>query len=157
MPIRSWRFQWLGLAVLAAAVLGAVAVAQSAGGSSLLRNAGLTSAPARYTELSFLRPTLLPEKLPHGKFVITAPFTLHNAEGADHTYDWIVQEIEGAKATTISSGRSRAPAGEVFTVNPHLRVTCRHEGQVRIAVRISNPAQSIGWWAHCLPPGREGA
>jgi hypothetical protein len=154
MRTRGFRLQWLGVVVVVAAVLGAVVLAQTATGSSLLRKAGLTSKPERYTELSFLRPTLLPERFPHGQFVITAPFTLHNAEGAQHTYDWIVQEFDRGKVTRIKSGRSTAPAGEVFTVNPHLRVTCRHTGRVRIVVHIANPPQEIGWWGRCLPPGR---
>jgi len=151
MRSRGWTFQWLAAGLFAAIVIAGVALAQTAAGSSLLRRAGLTDQPPRYTELAFAHPTLLPEKFPDGKFQIHAPFTLHNAEGRGYTYHWIVQEIDGSDATTVASGASHAAKNETFPVDPKLKLECKHAGRVKVVVRIQRPARSIGWWGDCLP------
>jgi hypothetical protein len=151
MRFRGWKIQWLAAGLLAALVIAAVGLAQTATGSSVLSSAGLKAAPVRYTELAFKHPTLLPEKFPDGKFKVHAPFTLHNAEGRSFTYHWIVQEIDGNDATTVASGASHAAKDETFPVNPVMKLECTHAGRVKVVVRLKQPARTIGWWGECLP------
>jgi hypothetical protein len=151
MRSRGWRIQWLAAGLLAGVVIAAVGLAQTATGTSLLRKAGLTEPPPRYTELAFAHPTLLPEKFPDGVFKIRAPFTLHNAEGRDYTYHWIVQQIDGKQARTVAGGASHATADETLPVNPRMKLDCRHPGRMKVIVRIQRPDRSIGWWGDCLP------
>lgn len=151
MRFRGWKIQWLAAGLLAAIAIAAVGLAQTATGSSVLRKAGLKAAPARYTELAFKHPTLLPEKFPDGKFNVHAPFTLHNAEGRSFTYHWIVQQIDGKDAKTVASGASHAAEDETFPVNPVMKLECKHAGRVKVVVRLKQPARTIGWWGDCLP------
>lgn len=152
MRIGSWRFQWLGVAVVAALALAAVGIAQTAAGRSVLRSAGLTAKPSRYTELSFARPMLLPEKFPHGRFKVTAPFTIHNAGDTPRTYHWTVEEIASGRTTAIAHGRVTEDPGIRRAANPRMWLHCSGRERVRVQVRLQDPAESIGWWARCLPP-----
>jgi hypothetical protein len=154
MRTGSWRFQWLAVAIVAAVALAAVGVAQTATGRSLLRKAGLSSPPARYTELAFAHPTLLPEKFPHGRFKVTAPFTIHNVSGARRTYRWTVEEIAGGRSTKIRRGKITLDPGIRRGANPRMWLHCTGPHRVRVQVRLDDPAESIGWWATCLPPAQ---
>jgi hypothetical protein len=151
MRTGSWRLQWILVVVVAALALAAVGIAQTAAGRSLLRKAGLTSPPARYTELAFERPMLLPEKFPHGRFKVRAPFTIHNVDGARRTYRWTVEEIAGGRTTKVAQGDLTEDAGIRRRANPRMWLRCTHAGRVRVQVRLTDPAESIGWWARCLP------
>jgi hypothetical protein len=153
MTMRSgrWRLQWLAAGLLAALIVAAVGLAQTAGGKSVLRKAGLVDKPARYTELSFAHPQLLPEKFPDGRFKIHAPFIVHNNEGRGYTYHWVVLEIDGRTTKRVASGASHGAEGETFPVNPTMKLECTHAGRVHVSVQVQRPARSIGWWADCLP------
>lgn len=153
MRTGSWRLQWLAVALVAALALAAVGIAQTAAGRSVLRAAGLTAKPARYTELSFVRPALLPEKFPHGRFKVTAPFTIHNVGDTPRTYRWTVEEIASGRTTTVARGELTEDPGIRRGANPRMWLHCSTGQQrVRVQVRLQDPAESIGWWARCLPP-----
>jgi hypothetical protein len=125
-----------------------VGVAQTSAGQSLLRRAGLTSKPPAYTELAFSLPEELPEKLPPARVPIHAPFVIHNVADSSRTYSWTFRELQGTRAKVLSTGRLSVAAGGRARANPQLQVTC-HGQRERIELRLSQPAQSIGWWATC--------
>jgi hypothetical protein len=154
MRTGSWRFQWLAVAVVAAAGLAAVGIAQTAAGRSLLRKAGLTAAPARYTELAFAHPMLLPEKFPNGRFKVRAPFTIQNVGRVPRSYDWTVVELAGGRTITVAHGNTSLDPGIRRAANPPMWLHCEGQGRVHVEVRLADPAESIGWWARCLPPGQ---
>lgn len=148
MRNRHWRLQWALACLLGALLLGAVGVAQTSAGQSLLRRAGLTSKPQAYTELAFSLPEELPEKLPPARVPIHAPFVIHNVANSARTYAWTFRELQGTRAKTLATGRQSVAAGGRVRLNPQLHVTCRGPRE-RIELRLSQPAQSIGWWATC--------
>ena len=100
---------------------------------------------------------LLPEKFPHGRFKVHAPFAIHNVGGARHTYRWTVEEVAGGQSTRVAGGQITLEPGVRRSANPGMWLRCTRTGRVRVQVRLSDPAESVGWWANCLPgPGGGG-
>src|SRR3954451_24931768 len=139
MPSRSTR-RVLGAAMLAALVVAAAVVAQTAAGRSLLRDAGLTSPGEHYTELAFARPAQLPKELPRGRSELRVPFTLHNVEGGRREYRWtLTAQRDHRTPARLDSGVERLAPGERAYVRTRGRIDCGG-GRTRIELR--------------LPPGR---
>src|SRR4051794_13193145 len=150
MPSKRTR-RVLGAAMLAALVVGAAVVAQTAAGRSLLHDAGLTSPGEHYTELAFARPAQLPKELPRGESQLRAPFTLHNVEGTSREYRWTLTAArEGGAAARLDSGAERLGPGERAYVRARGRIDCGG-GRTRIELRLDEPRQALGFWTRCAP------
>src|SRR4051812_7287779 len=141
MPSRSTG-RVLGAAMVAALVVGAAVVAQTAAGRSLLRDAGLTSPGEHYTELAFARPAQLPKELPRGRSELRAPFTLHNVEGGRREYRWTLTALrDGQAPAPLDSGAVEMAAGNRAYVRTRGRIECAG-GRTRIELRLTEPRQA---------------
>lgn len=138
----------LKMAVLVAAVVLLVGLAQTAAGHSALKGLGVTAPAQGYTELSFAAVTGLPASLPHRRSSLEVPFTLHNVEGTSRTYRWQIDARFGDKSTSLAQGETKAASGEQVTLEPRVRVACPRR-RVRVEVRLRDPAQAIGFWVRC--------
>ena len=57
----------------------------------------------------------------------------------------------------IGGGQITLEPGVRRSANPGMWLRCTRTGRVRVQVRLSDPAESVGWWANCLPgPGGGG-
>jgi hypothetical protein len=125
------------LAVLVVAV--ALGVAQTAPGRSLLKGAGLTAPPERYTELYFTTPDELPAASRSG----TVSFTVRNDEGAPRNYHWTLRVAGNVQ----DSGQVTVRPQRTAKVRRVVHVSCG--ARVRVEVALTTPSQSIGYWARC--------
>jgi hypothetical protein len=132
----------------AASVLLVVGVMQTAPGRDLLRSAGLSGAPERYTALAFAKPASLPEQLPARRAAIRIPFSLRNEEGRDVVYRWTVVEVGARGRRQIAAGATGLRAGGDVWVRPRGRVACAG-ARTRIEVSLAGMGESIGFWARC--------
>jgi hypothetical protein len=137
----------LGVALVGAIALLALGLAQTSGGGSVLRDAGVTSAPERYTELAFAHPARLPDQLRARRALLRIPFTLHNVGDAPRRYAWSVTSSADGPAG-LAQGAVRAAPDERLRLDPRVRLSCTR-GRVRVAVRLADPALTIGFWARC--------
>ena len=143
----------LGVAAVAAVVLVAITVAQTAFGRSALRDSGFEGGDERYTELAFADPTNVPEWLDEYRPTLDLPVTLHNGEGEPRTYRWTATVRHGGRTKLLDRGTARvAPDGRA-TLRPDVEFACR-SGRVRVEVAIDAPKQAIGAWIRCpgTPP-----
>lgn len=137
-----------------AIVLGlfAVAVAQSAGGRSVLTTAGLIGSGEHYSELYFTHPEQLPARTGEAAPSVRIQFTLRNHEGAARAYAWSLTAAPsgGADARRVS-GSMRLEAGRSATIESRITPRCRGARE-RLSVSISD-TETIGYWIFCLHPG----
>jgi hypothetical protein len=135
-----------------AVVLGLVAVAQSAGGRSVLTTAGLIGSGDHYSELYFTHPEQLPARTGEAAPSVRIQFTLRNREGAARAYAWSLTAAPsgGADARRLS-GSVRLLAGRSVTIERRITPRCRGTRE-RLSVSISN-TETIGYWISCLQSG----
>jgi hypothetical protein len=132
----------------AAAVLAAIAAAQTSPGQTVLRDAGLVAHAERYTELSFRRPSRLPTTLPAGQRRVTLSWSLRNAEGARRDYAWTIEARDAGGRQVLGRGTTSAGAGQRVTVRQQVEPRCRGP-RTRVEVHLARPDESIGFWAQC--------
>jgi hypothetical protein len=142
--------RWWGLAGLTAAAVTAAGVAQTPAGHSALARAGLFSAPASYTALSFAAPQSLPEQLRSAHANLDASFVIRNSSGGSRAYQWSITVRRDGHTRRVASGAVRVRAGSAATVARHVATACAG-GQLRVAVNLRSPAESIDFQAACAP------
>lgn len=141
------------LVIVPVAMVTVVALAQTAAGHTMLREAGLETAPPSYAALAFAKPQSLPALLPSSHGTMQVPFTIHNYFVTPQSYRWSVTAARtgrhaGQPAARPVSGRSTVAAGATAAMNAALRFRCT-SGQIRITVRLASPAESIDFLADC--------
>lgn len=136
-----------GLAVAGVALL-AVGIAQTTPGRTVLRKAGLLEPPASYTSLAFEHPQSLPEQLSSQRANIPVSFQIHNNGNTGHEYEWSIVLAQGTLIQRLASGTAEAAAGHATVINRTEPVSCT-QGQQRIVVRLTQPAESIDAWMTC--------
>jgi hypothetical protein len=142
--------RWWGLAGLTAAAVTAAGVAQTPAGHSALASAGLFSEPASYTALSFATPQSLPEQLRSTHANLGATFVIRNSSGGSRSYEWSVTLLRDGHTHRLASGTVRVRAGSAVTVPQRVATSCAG-GRLRVAVNLTRPAESIGFWTACAP------
>jgi hypothetical protein len=130
----------------------AASLAQTPAGHTVLRQAGLDTAPPAYTALSFAKPQSLPERLPSPHTSLHVPFTIHNDSSGTRSYQWSLTAARignagGLASHPVSRTIALLPGGTV-TMDPVLRLTC-HGGQIRVTIRLASPAESIDFLSRC--------
>ncbi len=140
-------WSWIALVALISLAAGA---AQTSPGRSLLQKAGLASAPASYTTLSFAHPQALPARLRSVVAAIHVSFVIHNASGssAPRVYHWAIMLSHAGASLYGAVGQTRVPSGAGTTVNTTVLAVCTG-GRLRLAVRLARPAESIDFWTAC--------
>jgi hypothetical protein len=151
--MRRNRLHALGVAAVAAVVLVAIAVAQSAFGRSVLRDSGFEGGDERYTELAFAQPTKVPEWLTEYRPKLDLPVAIHNGEGRPRTYRWTATVRHGRRTKVLDRGTVALARDGRATIDPHVKFSCR-SGRVRVEVAVDRPKQAIGAWIRCpgTPP-----
>ena len=143
---------WTSIGLVAVVVVAAV-VAQTGAGQALMREIGLTRAPAGYAQLSFARPQSLPSRFT-SPASLTVPFEIRNSTGAEHTYEWSIALVRGHSTDRLATGGTRVPAGGAVTTAPAVTVSCPGGGRVRLDVGLVSPRESIDFYATCAPAAR---
>jgi hypothetical protein len=136
-------------AVLVAAVIVVAALAQTGVGRAALRVAGLSSAPAGYTALSFARVAQIPAQLYSREALLEPSFVIRNASPSVRTYDWVIVAVSDGHSQQVASGRTSVAAGASTTVNRTLLTSCA-SGRLQIVVRLLAPRESVAYWAACV-------
>jgi hypothetical protein len=144
----STRRSALAAGLLAVLALGALGVAQTAFGRSLLADAGLVGEREHYAQLAFAAPARLPQMVQGGRARLRLPFTLHNDEGRARDYAWSVVARTDGRTWTLASGTTRLAAGAGTREVPTVTVPCQAR-RVRVAVRLADPAQDVHFFATC--------
>jgi hypothetical protein len=144
----SSRRSALAAALLAVLALGALGVAQTASGRSVLADAGLLGERERYTQLAFAQPKELPQVVQGGEAELPLPFTLHNDEGEARTYTWSVVARTDGRTRTLARGATPLAAGAGTRLVPTVTVPCEAR-RARVAVRLADPAQDVHFFATC--------
>ena len=146
---RSRTVNLVAVCALAAAVLAATAVAQTAGGKSLLHRAGLTGGDETYTALAFADARNLPLQLPAAGARVA--FSVHNAEASGRTYRWTVLALGARGTRVLANGRLPVAKGKTAFAAPSIALPCSR-GRLRVQVRLADPPESIGFWTSCTGP-----
>lgn len=128
----------------------AAGVAQTPVGHSALASAGLFNEPASYTSLAFAAPQSLPEQLQARHANLDASFRIHNSSGGSRSYQWSITVLRHGRARRVASGAVRVEPGSAATVARQVAISCAG-GQLRVAVNLSRPAESIDFWTACAP------
>jgi hypothetical protein len=144
----STRTSALAAGLLVMLALGALGVAQTAFGRSLMADAGLVGDRDRYTQLALAEPKKLPQVIEGGRAELRLPFTLHNDEGEARAYAWSVVARTGGRTRTLARGTTRLAAGAGIRKAPEVEVPCRSR-RVRVDVRLAEPAQDVHFFAAC--------
>jgi hypothetical protein len=140
----------------AALILGAallLGLSQTATGEDFLESLGLRADQRGYTELSFSRPDDLPKRFT-GTADFTAPFVIRNAQAAERTYRWTVEQRVGGGGRLLASGETPVvPRGRALYVNPRLKAACVGAGRAQTVVRLDGLPQRVAFWASCAKAG----
>lgn len=142
--------RWWGFAGLIAATVTAAGVAQTPAGHAALASTGLFDEPASYTALSFAAPQALPEQLPSAHANLNASFVIRNSSGGSRSYQWSITVLRDGHSRRVASGEARVAAGSAVTVASRVAASCTG-GRLRVAVNLTRPAESIGFWTACAP------
>jgi hypothetical protein len=102
--------------------------------------------------LSFAHPQSLPARLPAPRTSVHAPFTIHNDSSETRRYQWSLKASRIGNAGGLTarrvSGTSTLAPGAIVTMDPALPLIC-HGGQIRITIRLTSRAESIGFLTRC--------
>jgi hypothetical protein len=142
------RIHALGVTLVAAMVLAAIGLAQTASGRTFLRDSGLEGGDERYTELAFAHPTKVPEWLDSYRPKLDLPVALHNAEGESRTYHWTATVRHGDRTKVLDRGTVTLAADGRATIEPKVEFSCR-SGRVRVDIAVDHPKQAVGAWMRC--------
>ena len=125
-------------------------LAQTPPGHRLLRDMGLSQAPAAYTQLYFASPRTLPATLTSPAATAAVPFEIRNTSSAPRNYQWSITLVRGGKTEQLASGSAQVLAGGAVSVARTVRFSCA-PGRVRVETSLASPRESIGFWATCQP------
>lgn len=133
-------------------LIAAASLAQTSPGHAMLRQAGLEAPPPASTALSFARPQSLPGRLPTRRTTLRVPFTVHNNSSVIRSYRYSLTASRagnagGLTARPVSRTITVVP-GATITLDPALSLVC-DGGQVRVTVRLAEPAESIDFLSRC--------
>src|ERR1700683_2669736 len=127
--------RWWGITGLIAAAVTAAGVAQT---------------PAGPSSLGFAPPQSLPEQLQARHANLDASFRIHNSSGGSRSYQWSITVLRRGHSRRVASGAVRVEPGSDATVARQVAISCAG-GQLRVAVNLSRPAESIDFWTACAP------
>lgn len=146
------RRHWKELAFITVVALIA-GLAQTSGGHSVMRSAGLFQEPAAYSELAFTSPNALPEILASGKNVVNVSFDIHNVTGSVRNYQWSILLVQSDRSQLEGSGVARTLGQKSASVKKLVPVVCT-AGRIQLVVRLASPSESIDFWMTCQDPSR---
>jgi hypothetical protein len=141
---------WRGYLAAIALVLAGAAVAQTAAGHQILRDTGLSEAPASFTSLSFTDPNQLPLQLTSKRASLPVSFVITNSSHLVQAYQWRLLVIRGATSARLDGGTVLVRAGASASLQRVARVTCA-SGRIGVKVQLQKPAESIEAWLACSP------
>jgi hypothetical protein len=142
--------RWRRVAILVILVAFAAGIAQTSAGRSMLRKAGLLANPTSYTSLAFQRPQDLREQFDSKRVDFGVSFEIHNVGSFSRDYQWSVLLTQGSRTRSVAAGSVRIASGRGKAISRSVKVVCSR-GQVRIAVKIVQPAEFIDAWVACSP------
>lgn len=137
-----------GLVLLGALIALCAGLAQTSQGHVLLSHVGLYEQPASYTGLAFITPGDLPSALPSPNSPVNVSFSIHNASGSAHAYQWSVVLKKASQSRVKASGTAIAPAQGRATITRSVVMACVG-GRIQVLVRLASPAESIDFWMTC--------
>lgn len=141
--VKYWR-----VTALVAAVILTAGISQTNVGHMILRNAGVTGGPTGYTSLAFSHSQILPKPLGPTPANVEVSFVIQNSGDAPRGYQWLVSLAQGPRKHDVATGSVRIAAGHGATITRYAKSSCT-QGQIRIVVRLAEPAESIGAWIAC--------
>ena|SRR5436305_1002188 len=144
--LRITRRQLLALSLTLALVVGVTTFAQTGSGQSVLKHIGVGSEPSRYTELAFVDPAKVPNKLYRSRGQLLVQFTIANHEGRVTTYHWQVV-VSQPRPRVATAGQVSLASGAHTYLDPVITVSCSRRTQV--TVRLST-GDYIQYWADCV-------
>jgi hypothetical protein len=140
------RGRWSAAALVALVVLSA-GLAQTSPGHDLLHDLGFYQTPG-YTELAFTTPYGLPTQLQSTHSPIQVSFGIHNVSGSPKNYRWSITLVQSGHSHVSASGVAATQAQGRATVAKTVAATCG-SGRLQVVIRLSEPAESIDFWATC--------
>lgn len=143
------------LVLLVALVALCAGLAQTGPGHVLLGDMGLYKENASYTELAFTAPGDLPSTLPSPDAPVNVSFSIHNASGTAHAYQWSVVLTKAGQSHVKAAGTATAAAQGRVTVTRSVAMTCAG-GRLQVSVRLASPAESVDFWVAC-PASAQGS
>jgi hypothetical protein len=133
-------------------LVAAASLAQTPAGYAVLRQAGLEAPAPAYTALSFARPQSLPGRLPARRTTLRVPFTVHNDSSGIRSYRYSLTASSVGTAGRLTarpvSRTITVVPGATIPLDPALSLVC-DGGQIRITVRLAEPAESIDFLTRC--------
>jgi hypothetical protein len=142
--------RWRGTVALLVLVVVVVGLAQTGAGLALLRKTGLFEQPVSYTALAFQHPQS-PPALTSQRAAVPVSFVISNAGDAPRTYQWTLSVVQGTLTRRAATGSIRVAAGHRAALTQIAHVVCARQQQVRLVVRLTQPAESIDALAACPP------
>lgn len=136
--------RWRGTLALGAAAVAAAGLLQH-------RMAGLFEPPASYTTLAFQHPQSLPKQLSAPRADAVISFEIRNVGGTARAYQWTVLLVQGTFTQRVATGNVSLRPGRGTVIARTVQIACT-QGQVRMAVSLARPAESIDALAACQSP-----
>lgn len=153
LPGQAFLTKAWGWIVLIGLVCTAVGLIQTVRGRAVLRMVGLSSPSGDYTALSFSNPQELPARLTSRVATIPISFVVRNASGSPtpQVYRWTISVSHAGRSQTAAAGQVQVPSGTRTLVNTTVRTRCVG-GHLKLAVHLTEPAESIDLVAACWSP-----
>jgi hypothetical protein len=147
-PARVWAYVALLVSVVVAAGL-----SQTPLGQALLRAVGVVASGTGYTELAFVAPGSLPQRLATKTTLRGPPFMIHNRTGQGLDYRWTVTVTSHGSAQPEATGTTALTNGAHLIVAPTLQLHCA-PGPMTVTVQLSGSVsgartESVGFHATC--------
>jgi hypothetical protein len=150
MPTMSYQMiRWRGTAAFVTVVMLIVSAAQTHAGHVMLQKAGLYEEPTSYTSLAFADPQFLPTQLNKQRVNIDVSFTIGNISAASREYKWLVLLDQGGHVRRAAAGNVSVASRKRVTIIRSTEISCAPRRQVRLIVRLANPAESINASTTC--------
>ncbi|MCD0450139.1 hypothetical protein LO762_13185 [Actinocorallia sp. API 0066] len=137
----------LPLAVAAAVAVVLALLVQTGAGGAVLRALGLAQNPLPYTELAFVTPRELPERVVTGQAPKNAAFEIRNMTGAEQRYTWKAYVVLGAKETEVGGAAVTVADGARVEIAPP-KVRCA-PGPIRFVIKLAKRDESLAFHAEC--------
>jgi hypothetical protein len=144
LPQRS-RLGILATCSLLALALAGVLLAQTTGGKTILRHAGLYQQPTPFVELYFLHPQRLPIAAIRPRPRQDVSFVIRNEQHEPGTYSWTIATKGSAAAAT---GHVMLRVGKQAMISRLVRVNCS-ASRAYVQVTLLAPRETIGYWDSC--------
>lgn len=146
--VRYW-----GTTVLVAMIILAAGIGQTNLGHTILQEAGVTGRTTGYTSLAFSDPQFLRSQLGSKPAKINVSFVIQNTGATPHDYQWSVSLTRGQRRYDVATGSVHIPGRHRVTITRSTINSCTRR-QIKIAVSLAEPAESIGAWIACSQPSR---